>query len=140
MKFLPVLVHTIRLILRSGGKSDLTSDDLQRSMTLNYANIDVRRHFGNNKRGSDVLNIYFCYNGVVLIFQRALAIIKRLLPLTSGDCERSMTSKYQNIHLASLVNDKYGYHVLKHSFMSQWNSLNIPQSIVDYHQGFTADL
>ena len=33
MKLLPVLVHTIRFILRCGGKSDLTSDDLERSMT-----------------------------------------------------------------------------------------------------------
>ena len=33
MTFLPLLVHTIRFILRSGGKSDLTSDDLERSVT-----------------------------------------------------------------------------------------------------------
>ena len=33
MQFLPVLVHTIRFILRSGGKSDLTSEDRERSMT-----------------------------------------------------------------------------------------------------------
>ena len=132
MKLSPVLVHAISFILRSGGKSDLTSDDLQRSMTLNYANIDVWRHLGNNKRGCDVLNMHFCYNGVVLIFQRALVIIKRLLPLTFDYCERSMTSKYQNIDLASLVDDKYGYDVLQHSFVLQWNCLHIPQSIVDY--------
>ena len=33
MKFVPVLVHTIRFILRSGDKSDLTYDDHERSMT-----------------------------------------------------------------------------------------------------------
>ena len=34
MKFLPVLVNTIRFTLRCGGKSDLTSDALERSMTM----------------------------------------------------------------------------------------------------------
>ena len=33
MKFSPALVHTIRIILRLGGKSDLTSEDSERSMT-----------------------------------------------------------------------------------------------------------
>ena len=33
MKFFPVLVHTIRFILRMGGKSDLTSEARERSMT-----------------------------------------------------------------------------------------------------------
>ena len=45
MKFLPVLVHAISLIFRSGGKADLTSKDLERSMTLKYQNIDVLRHW-----------------------------------------------------------------------------------------------
>ena len=33
MNFSPVLVHTIKFIFRCGGKSDSTSDDLDRSMT-----------------------------------------------------------------------------------------------------------
>jgi hypothetical protein len=41
MKFLPVLVHTIRFILRSGGKADLTSEDRERSMTSKSQNFDV---------------------------------------------------------------------------------------------------
>ena len=105
-------------------------------MTLNYANFEVWRHFGNNKRGCDALNMHFCYNGVALAFQRALVIIKRLSPLTFDDCERSMTSKCQNIDLASLVNDKYGYDALKHLFVSQWNCLHISQINIDYQKGF----
>ena len=45
MTFLPVLVHTIRFILKSGGKSDLTSDDLERSMTSITLNLTFFSRF-----------------------------------------------------------------------------------------------
>ena len=41
MKLLPVFVHIVRFILRSGGKSDLTSEDRERSMTSIYMNISI---------------------------------------------------------------------------------------------------
>ena len=45
MKFLPVLVHAISFIYRSGGKADLTSEDRERSMSSKYQNIDAWRHW-----------------------------------------------------------------------------------------------
>ena len=44
MTFLPVLVHAISFIFRSGFKADLTSDDLERLVTLKYQNVDVWLH------------------------------------------------------------------------------------------------
>ena len=65
MQFLPVLVHTIRFMLRSGGKSDLTSEDRERSMTSITLKLTVfhdsgamsliQTHYPHRRPGSAVL-------------------------------------------------------------------------------------
>ena len=90
MKFLPVLVHAISFIFRSGVKADLTSEDRDRSVTSKYQNFDVWCHWL-------MVNVFMRYkpcNTSVYIFHRALVIIYRCLTLTPEDSERSITSKY----------------------------------------------
>ena len=91
MKMLPVLLHAIIFILRSGRKSKLTYDDLQRSISSNYRNINVI--VGNNKHGYEVINMHLCYNEILFIFHRVLVIINRFLPFTSEDAERPKNRK-----------------------------------------------
>ena len=92
MKLLPMVAHAISFILRSGGTSDLTSGDLQRSMTLNYQNIDVSHHFSMN----DMMIMHGTY---IILCKQGLLIIDRALDLNSENNERSMTSKYQNMNI-----------------------------------------
>ena len=86
MKFLPVLVHAISFIYRSGGKADLTSEDRERSMSSKY-----QASLVNGKHVYDVQTMHLCYNKSVYIFNRALVIIYRCLTLTSEDSDMSIT-------------------------------------------------
>ena len=48
--------------------------------------------------------IHLYYNWIVFLFHRAREITHVSLPLTSEECDRSMTSKYQNIDILCIVN------------------------------------
>ena len=96
-----MLIHAIRFIFRSGGtgKTDVTSEDRERSMSSRYQNIDVWCHwlmqnaFMMYKPCNKSVYIYiYIY---IYICHRAMDIIYMCLTLTPNGSERPITSKSQ---------------------------------------------